>query len=163
MAHDANFVGNRLRLSVFLQCMEHGEMPTRPSRFRRSTQINAVPARSLALLFPRVNCDVLALEAYNGPPVLTSKASMETTAIMSDVAEEAATDNEPLENNVNKEGEKTSEDSIPTTVAEETTRNNKGLSSNPKRRLPVNELALLRTTTLDGLPTPVVGMLCGCH
>ncbi|CAN9198663.1 unnamed protein product [Alternaria alternata] len=74
---------------------------------------------------------------------------------MSDVAEEAATDDEPLENNVNKEGEKTSEDSIPTTVAEETTRNNKGLSSNPKRRLPVNELALLRTTTLDGLPTPV--------
>ncbi|CAN9198249.1 unnamed protein product [Alternaria alternata] len=74
---------------------------------------------------------------------------------MSDVAEEAATDDEPLENNVNKEGEKTSEDSIPTTVVEETTRNNKGLSSNPKRRLPVNELALLRTTTLDGLPTPV--------
>lgn len=94
---------------------------------------------------------------------MTSKASMETTAIMSDVAEEAATDDEPLENNVNKEGEKTSEDSIPTTVAEETTRNNKGLSSNPKRRLPVNELALLRTTTLDGLPTPVVGMLRGCH
>lgn len=163
MAHDANFVGNRLRLSAFLQCMEHGEMPTRPSRFRQSTQIMAEPARSLTPLSSRVNCDVPVLEAYNGPLVLTSKASMKTTAITSDVAEEAATDDEPLENNANKEGKKTSEDSIPTTVAEKTTRNNKGLSGNPKRRLPVNELALLRTTTLDGLPTPVVGMLRGCH
>lgn len=163
MAHDANFVGNRLRLSVFLQCMEHGEMPARPSRFRRSAQIMAEPARSFAPLSSRVNCGVPALEAYNGPLVLTSKASMETTAIMSDVAEEAATDDESLGNNINKEGEKISEDSIPTTVAEKTTRNNKGLSSNPKRRLPVNEFALLRTTTLDGLPTQVVGMLRGCH
>lgn len=37
MAHDANFVDNRLRTTAFLRVVKHG-MPARPSRFSRRTQ-----------------------------------------------------------------------------------------------------------------------------
>ena len=50
-----------------------------------------------------------------------------------------------------------------TTIVEKTSRKIKELSSTRKRRLLVHELALLRTTTLDGLPLPGVSILHRCH
>ncbi|KAG9194692.1 hypothetical protein G6011_04727 [Alternaria panax] len=206
MANDANFVGNHLRLSAFLLCVEHGEMPARPSRFRRHPQILDGPAKFLAPIPPRVDCNVPVAEAYNEPLVITSKARMEARAIITDVDEEVTIEDGPSETNVSEKEGLSNDDmhvtsiyalpqsSVPhlhltptsandqdshnrlegsqyssdlksilqsnrkataiTAIVKKTSGRIEGLSSTRKRRLPVHELALLRTTTLNGLPLP---------
>jgi hypothetical protein len=50
-----------------------------------------------------------------------------------------------------------------TTMIERASGRIKELSSTRKRRLPVHALALLRTTTLEGLPSPSVRNFYRCH
>jgi hypothetical protein len=193
MAHDANFVGNRLRLSAFLQCVEHGD-------------------RSFSALAPgpsRVHCSAPVLKMYNEPPVLASRSPAEAGAVKSNVHDEAAITDRPLHTNVEEYrlllerpmgvpstydipcsptadlsstpasvDDRDSHNSpvkeqcslepksfsvfqqhttcAPPTIVDNAPGNIKGLSSARNRRLPVHELALLRTTTLDGLPLPCV-------
>jgi hypothetical protein len=202
MAHDANFVGNRLRLSAFLQCVEHGEMPARPLRFRQRRQILDMSFSALAPGPSRAHCSPPLLKAYNESPVLASKSPAEAGAVKSNAHDEAATTDRPLHTNVkgpmnapstydipcsptadlnstpSSIDDRDSRNSpvteqcsleprsfllferhatcaLPTTV-EKAPGNTTGLLSARNRRLPVHELALLRTTTLDGLPLPSV-------
>jgi hypothetical protein len=205
MAHDANFVGNRLRLSAFILCVEHEGMPARPSRFSRQPQILDKATKPLVPIPPRIDCNVSVPEAYNELQVLTSKTSTKAGAIMSCVDEEAAMNADPMQISVGEEEDLskgsmhvTSINDAPqspvlhlsltpasandqdshnrpeegqrrskfkrishstqkviatTSIVEKTSRKIKELSSTRKRRLLVHELALLRTTTLDG-PMP---------
>jgi hypothetical protein len=173
MAHDANFVGNRLRLSAFLLCVEQRAIPTCPSRFTRPPQ--ALEGNdSRVPIYPRVHCDVPAREACNESPALASRLSAKTGIISSDVDEKTAdlrssqfSTNEqgsrdiPEQHNYHSEPKsfslsKTNASIAASNVVDKPSGNIKGLASTRKRRLPVHELALLRTTTLDGQPLPGV-------
>jgi hypothetical protein len=209
MAHGANFVGNRLRLSAFLLCVEQRAIPNRPSRFTRPPQtLEANDSR--VPIYPRMHCDVPARDACNESPALASRLSAKTGTISSDVDEKTAIVDVPQQSAVedgqqpvldsltnappifdtvrsstpdlrssqfstNEQGSrdipeqhkyhiepksfslsKTNASIAASNVVDKTSGNIKGLASTRKRRLPVHELALLRTTTLDGLPLPGV-------
>lgn len=175
MAHDTNFVGNRLRLSAFLSCV--GGMPDRPSRFRRP--IKHVDVVGSAAPFSRSYRDVSVREAGREPAILPSKSSAEAEVIKTDLCQESATTDKPLDTNIGEaqlvlDGltNAPSVYDIPrspppdlrlasASASRQGLRN--GLSSIRKRHLPVHELALLRTTTLNGLPLPGVRSFHGFH
>jgi len=175
MAHDANFVGNRLRLSAFLSC--EGGMPDRPSRFKPPIQnLNVVNS---AAPFSGLHRVVSVKEPAREPAILPSKLSAEAEFIGTNLCEEAAATDKPLDTNI--EEDRSVLDGLTNAPSlyeiprssppdlrlasvsggKQGLRN--GLSSTRKRRLPVHELALLRTTTLDGLPLPGVRSFHGFH
>ena len=190
MAHDANFVDDRLRLAAFLRLVENG-MPQRPSRFTRHGQavvgqlynFNATPAclgeaKSSLLRMnqklpwirstlstsanpnhPDTNAHLSAAgnaESNQTKALFYQETDFDTTRTQT--PERLRSDAIPNEGH----GTHTSQHSAqPCSIVPPI----KSLSEDPvpthgpdisKSRLPVNELALLRSTTLDGLPEPAV-------
>ena len=175
MAHDANFVGNRLRLSAFLSCVRG--MPDRPSRFR--PPIQDLDVADSAAPFSGLHRDVSVREPGREPAILPSESSAEAEVIRTNLCQEAATTDRLLDTNIEEDRSvldgltnAPSVYDIPRSPppdlrlasgsgSRQGLRN--GLSSTRKRRLPAHELALLRTTTLDGLPLPGVRSFHGFH
>ncbi|KAI4939743.1 uncharacterized protein J4E92_001029 [Alternaria infectoria] len=143
-------------------------MPDRPSRFRPPIQdLDVVDS---AGPFSGLHRDVSIREPGREPAILPSGSSAEAEVIGTNLCEEAAATDKPLDTNIEEDrsvlvglANAPSVYEIPrssppdlrlASVSGGTQGLRNGLSSTRKRRLPVHELALLRTTTLDGLPLP---------
>ncbi|KAF1846616.1 uncharacterized protein K460DRAFT_127088 [Cucurbitaria berberidis CBS 394.84] len=128
MPHDANFAGDRLRLASFLRVMEKG-MPQRPSRFKQRLQGVDQPDTSRPF----------------SPGSLGLTNTVEEAAIAKGTEAFQVDDNQMLVVNG---------DIVHGNPRSPASSKPRGVSSARKRHLPVQELALLRTTTSDGLPEP---------
>jgi hypothetical protein len=176
MTHDANFVDNRLRLTAFLRVVEEG-IPPWPSRFRRRIQMPdetaelpvATSQSQTATVEKRVATGVevgvwnedeteYRLQPgsiYDVPLSPTSTRSSPASGDDQDVYERQS----PVQRQPDTSGSAKFAHQAGTAVpvkVKKASRKPLGSSSTRKRRLPVNELALLRTTTSDGLPQPGV-------
>lgn len=200
MDHDANFVGDRLRLATFLRIVEL-EMPQRPSRFKRRLEpVDIENHKSDHLGSTHVESPTVEARTYGETPGPTSTAPksprresvqepthyQNTNTILED---REATPRSPMPTgsvfNISRSPTSVNpclgfEDSTSVQdkhglVAKATNKGVKrqsgsaqvlkvekayckatGFTNTRKRRLPVNGLALLRTTTTDGLPEPSV-------
>lgn len=168
MAHDAEFVENRLRLDVFLRAVGHG-MPQRPSRFQRCDQFSneqpqSYPSRLFSgahtstTIVPVAACQTVPLPCkYRASDVACSAAaaanlneanvSNERVAFGAyDLAREKVQLSPCLQRPSVKKPVSGSETTTPMPF-----RSRKIL----RRRLPVHTLPLVRVPT-NGLPEPCV-------
>jgi hypothetical protein len=213
MAHDANFVNDRLRLTAFLRVVEQG-MPPRPSRFKRRAQVLDEPAvPPVPTSLSRISPVLPVLETRNEPSILGSSSLDASRSIDPTAKQEVALNIEPPQfykvqsgvhlratsiynithsptptelclgqaSDYNQDGQEgqiyfqqqrgplSSPQNLGEGGATVAVKVNKvygktrGSSSTRKRCLPVNELALLRTTTSDGLPDPGVRSIYKTH
>lgn len=139
MAQEGDFVGNTLRVSAFLRIAQH--LPERPRRCRRD-----VPAAAKA-----VNHHVVPPAPV---PASDDDARAPSPSLGGDVLP-IPEDEEEVQGNSTPPKRKS-----PLVYASKAPkadlRQREPASTTRKRRLPVNELALVRTTT-DGLPDRVGG------
>lgn len=156
MAHEADFCGDRLRLSAFLRVADG--VPKRPTRFKRRTRpVEADEASRREQSAPTDNS--LVGRHFHGE-FLTSLSVFDTSS--------SATPDEALLGAVRdsrSQRDRGRPDSIQITsilqakkcaAAKSPSKIRKTSSARRRRRLPVNELVLLRTTSSDGLPRPSV-------
>lgn len=172
MPHEAEFCGDRLRLSAFLRVVGNG-MPQRPARFRRRLQVTDNNPESPACrdtmqkehAFPQTTYSEQFIDATVAEPVyslipeeptLTSETHSPAprTSNIDGTVSLSLQDVQMV--NTFPVSEERKLTMVPTPTSGKTC---KGPSSRRRRRLPVNELALLRTTSSDGLPQPNVR----CH
>lgn len=179
MSQEADFCGDRLRLSAFLRVVGDG-MPPRLARFRRrlraaeyghdvSTARDNIPHDNGATITLSLtgstkrerSVDPSALDVFNsssfGRPTSEAddplfKGNIESEAQQGGL-QQPGFDEQAI--TLRKADERTSVTS--TTVSLSKLR--KTSSARKERRLPVNELALSRTTSSDGLPQPSVRLI----
>ena len=160
MAHEADFCGDRLRLTAFLRFADG--VPKRPTRFKRRTRpVEAAEASRHGQSAPIENPLVGRLVCGEFPTDLS----------VSDIAR-SATPDELLVGTMRdsrSQRDRGRPDSVQiasirqaencataVAVAKSPMKSCKTSSTRRRRRLPVNELVLLRTTSSDGLPRPSV-------
>jgi hypothetical protein len=179
MDDDANFCGGRLRLAAFLRVVE-SNMPQRPSRCKqRMLSVEKLPHQIVQ--FELLNTDQIieasstsmnspSLEAAASfPPQVHRSASIKSTVRCSPIPTDDTGYNN-FKSNTHHD-KKVNEQSTAakvrkrvgkslivahTTEAEDLSITSRRPSRTKKRRVPVNGLAMLRTTTSDGLPEPAV-------
>jgi hypothetical protein len=145
--HDANFHGNQLRLSAFLRIIGDG-LPPRPTRCNR--RATAEENRQMSR-----DCASIPIDKI---PLSRASPVADVHTLLPDAGDEEPEECRRLTS--------VSSNSLPprpetpmtqrqAKAAKAPTRN-QGSSHTRKRRLPVNELALLRTTSSRGLPHPSV-------
>ena len=172
MPQEADFRGDRLRLSAFLRVVGDG-MPQRPTRFkRRSRDVHlglnssthhdtdrtdevATPAQETAC--ERSSNDVPTLDIARSPspeqPMLTPEDPLpESAAHNGHQGNRERLEGFQLPNIQQQAAKRTSI----TTNTKSPKKPRQTSSTRKRRRLPANELALLRTTSSDGLPRPSV-------
>jgi hypothetical protein len=191
MDHDANFVGGRLRLATFLRVVEL-EMPQRPSRFQRRMQ-SVGHQSQVSIRLPSGDIEPPTVAASmdgetfdqhkeTGSLFDNREATPKSTVPAGSVFEvpRSPTSADPcsgFDHFSSLHGEHEPGAKGTTDQLEKRSRSARrlkdqqvyykatGSSSTRKRRLPVHGLALLRTTTTDGLPKPSVrnsnGLLVG--
>lgn len=154
MAHDADFAGDRLRLSAFLRIVQN--LPQRPARCRR----RAGP--SIA------GDDHVPAPASDDAQTVPTSSRREISPCPDSLPEEDATAEVSNETSpvpeIGREEDPPIPSPKPTALHVYSPKERKadprqrGPSNTArKRRLPVNELTLVRTTTADGLPDRSVG------
>lgn len=165
MADDTNFCDGRLRLTAFLRVAEH-DLPQRPSRFKRRMPLTGEEHSGTAAL-ERAESESepetpsnpdehpsLAVGAEIAPP--HSPAPPDVTPNES-IAISDRTVVEPQKPTIGKDRIRNKGPIARRQRADEPLSAGRlKTSRTPKRRLPLNTLPLLRTTTSDGLPDPVV-------
>lgn len=168
MTQEADFCGERLRLSAFLRVADC--MPQRPTRFRRrlvdsnycldsSNQRNCslIDVRSPSDQDPALEQDPEILNLARSPSLQTPELAAEDLRSPYQSRSKPQSDfneHEGIQHSlVQRPSAKRS--SNPTTI-ESSQKLRKISSTRKRRRLPVNELALLRTTFSYGLPLPIV-------
>jgi hypothetical protein len=172
MADDTNFCGGRLRLAAFLRVVE-SDMPQRPSRCKRrvlssrSAQ-SELPDKDHVVEPCNALMDVLGLAAGARLPAEAPRStSIRSTDLNSPILEDKTSNENSgthVEKQINKQpvaskirervGKSPKVTHAP--EAEDQSTNSRKPSRVKKRRLPVNSLAMIRTTTSDGLPEPGV-------
>lgn len=186
---DANFHNGRLRLAAFLRVVE-SDMPKRPSRFKRRfhtpeeglQEPNGPPVLEEAELITKqeeigaptgsdaakhmIRPDAVPLPSeYDLPRSMSpDQSGPERSHSHADFARSANTGTPEVDEPQAVKHRKHLRKKPDITQSPSNTRVAKvpGRSSaTRKRRLPVIGLALLRTTTSDGLPEPAVGVLQG--
>jgi hypothetical protein len=153
MANEADFAGDRLRLSAFLRIVQN--LPQRPARCRRRAPSITVD-------------DHVPAPASNDAQTVSISATREISPSLDSGSEEDT--HVPIRGEVLPETENERDDDAPNSPPKQTApivytpkapqtdpRQHRPSSTTRKRRLPVNELALVRTTTADGLPDRSVG------
>lgn len=178
---DANFHHGRLRLSIFLRAVEQSDMPQRPSRFRRrfkasdesSRELNDRPVQDGDHQEPGTCALIDSPSPIHSPapsdPIATvsDKAThvpnsledrLETSDDHADVADDIAERLTGLSEPPSIQNTPRTRKQLEVTTSSKTRvyKAHSDSSSTRKRRLPVNCLALLRTSTLEGLPEPGV-------
>lgn len=170
MSRSADFCGDRLRLSAFLRVLGDG-MPPRPTRCRRrlpltndsselpdqydiSPEVPVLPEAAIAGQPKKLSI------AINSSPLSPyDSASTQGNVLTASTYCQEDQGTNPLHapsrfaNSLFTEREGALPCKIPAKVAK----------NRRKRRLPVHQLALLRTTSSDGLPEPSVRALCEEH
>jgi hypothetical protein len=150
MADDANFVGGRLRLAAFLRVVEN-DMPQRPSRFKRRLPPKDYAREPNPAELPRIGDDVLLDTEFD----LQRSGAAHVDAGKHEGSGSACAKGQYTSPKIEQRTEKTKR--VPRVA--KLKKQSSGLHRFPDsrtRRLPVNGLALLRTTTSDGLPEPGV-------
>lgn len=172
MTQEADFCGDRLRLSAFLRVVADG-MPQRPTRFKRRSRgidhrlgssgqhdtdhvdARSSPAQKAAHEQCHNNTSILDVVRSPSPqlPELAAEDFRSVTRAKSGSQKdrEQSEDVQPSENQ-RQTGERTSV----TAVTKSLKKPRKIPSTRKRRHLPVNGLALLRSTSSDGLPLPSV-------
>jgi hypothetical protein len=169
MTQEADFCGDRLRLSAFLRVVADG-MPKRPTRFRRrlvdsNQSLDSSNQRGSSLLevgspsaqdptseqYPEI-LDVARSPSLQTPGLAAEdlrSANQSGSKPQSDCSKYEGVQHSPVQRQSVKRP------SNLTTI--EPSQKPRKISITRKRwHLPVNELALLRTTSSDGLPLPSV-------
>jgi hypothetical protein len=168
MADDANFVGGRLRLAAFLRTVET-DMPQRPSRFKRRLPSKHFAREPDSAEIPRIGDDVLpdiseqgrsrgAAEEAPTPGTefdLPRSGVADVVAGKHDGSDSACAKRQYTSAKTEKRTKNTKQVARVTMLKKQFGVFHKS-SDTRKRRLPVNGLALLRTTISDGLPEPGV-------
>jgi hypothetical protein len=183
MADDTNFCDGRLRLTAFLRAVENG-MPARPSRFKRRVPLEETSPQDFAFPEP-LHTEESAGYLPNSTRSRTPGPSREATSEVSSAQEtDLDTARSPTSMRIqvypdsykhlgpgsgNEESDREQPTATPTishaSIDEQAvhawkvkTRSNRPLKATDtrKRRLPTTGLALVRTTTSDGLPDPSV-------
>jgi hypothetical protein len=168
MPQEADFYGNRLWLSAFLRVVGNG-IPKRPIRFRRRIPVtdNIEPSTHLETTQEAsTGAKTVSGEPFTKVPDVDSAGSRvrEQPNSMTDTLFTA-----PEITNESGAGFESYEDVQIVEMLPRLKERNPTIAKTPKskeplkaskhrrkRRLPVNELALLRTTSSDGLPLPSV-------
>lgn len=170
MTQEADFCGNRLRLSAFLRVADG--MPQRPTRFRHrlvdtSHSLDSSNQRCASFVGVRRPSDqdsasAQSLETLN----VAHSPTSQTPVFGAEDLRSTCQRNKPHSDCSQREGVRCIpvQDQpikrLPSLGNIEPTRKPRKISSTRKRwHLPVNELALLRTTSTDGLPLPSVRRL----
>lgn len=172
MTQEADFCGDRLRLSAFLRVVADG-MPERPTRFKRrfvgvdrsfDSQIQHDPGHgdagsppgqeAVQKQYPNNTTATHVIYSPSPQPPEIAASHLRLTTQTNSGSQRHCKQSERvqlLEDQQHiRERESTTAMTEPLDISRKT-------SSTPKRRhLPVNELALLRTTSSDGLPLPSV-------
>ena len=149
MADDANFCGGRLRLAAFLRVVEN-DMPQRPSRFKRRVPLVEEMPRELNHNLVGIADFSVATNDYDNPRLSTPTDSN----LNSDDPDAGTNKGRPTTKPTKQARQKSGV--AHTSRAKGSSSKSHKPSSTRKRWLPVNSLALLRTTTSDGLPEPSV-------
>lgn len=176
MAQEADFCGGRLRLSAFLRVVGDG-MPQRPTRFRRrqraaddfpeastSHATDCTDMRITVIQHEEISHedehfkDTSVLDTSHSTlpehPTLAPEDPLPESTIDSGVqsggCQQPEADQHPI---AQRKAGKRTPTALTTNSPSEPC---KMLSTRKKRRLPVNELALLRTTSSNSLPRPSV-------
>jgi hypothetical protein len=171
MTQEADFCGDRLRLSALLRVVGEG-MPQRPTRFRRrlvdpNNSLDSSNQRDSGLPVPKSPSDPdPALEQCSENTILTVVRSLvlqspeleaEDLHSASQKGSIPQRDCDQCEHVQQSPVQKQSVKRSSNRTTMKPTQEPRKISSTRKRRhLPVNELALLRTTSSDGLPLPSV-------
>lgn len=170
MLDDANFVGGRLRLTAFLRVLE-GDIPQTPSRSELRAHIVKQPGdtepSSIGAPNPRaaiivnlpdngheeVSADIIA----HAETVFDLPRSPTTTNLGSGSQIENETKSFDTRRTSEKATKSTKKQNARVAKVKESFSTHHKPQEKRKRRLPVNVLALVRTTTSDGgLPQPGV-------
>jgi hypothetical protein len=166
MAGDTNFCDGRLRLTAFLRVMEHG-LPQRPSRFKRRVPRAGEDYRGTAAT-DRAESGTVSKTSGNPEksPSLAADAGLNLPHCPPPPAEVTIDESNTIPDRTLTEQRKTKVDKArllemesiahPRQANEHLTAGYSRPSSTRKRRLTVKGLALVRTTTSNGLPDPVV-------
>lgn len=172
MIHEADFCGDRLRLTAFLRVLAAG-MPHRPTRFKRRYVGSDHGSESSILNGPDLshleNDRALDLACEQGPDetpiaevILSSAPQPPTLAAVDHRLAKQANDvflRDRSRSNVIQptEGQRQTNERLSTTASMRPVKQPRQISSTRKRQqIPKNELTLLRTTSLDGLSLPSV-------
>lgn len=172
MSQEADFCGDRLRLSAFLRVVADG-MPQRPTRFKRRfigieqsldsqkrrDADHGGAARSLS--------QEAILEGYPNDTIISDVARSlwpRSPEFAPDHIRSATRPSDELQKNCKQseavqplQDQQHTREQEMTTALFEPLHVSRRTSGTPRRRhLPVNEVALLRTTSYDGLPLPSV-------
>jgi hypothetical protein len=173
MADDANFVGGRLRLAAFLRTVED-DVPQRPSRFKRRLSSKHFVREPDSAEIPCIGDDVLpdvseqdrsrgaagGVSAEEAPIPgtefdLPRSGAADVVAGKHDGSDSACAKRQYSSAKTEKRTKNTKQVARVAKLKKQSSVLHKS-SDTRKRRLPVNGLALLRTTTSDGLPEPGV-------
>lgn len=169
MLQTSDFCGDRLRLSAFLRVVGDG-MPQRPTRFKRRLQDTLNGLEGSTLSCHNVSCsieqhdpkhkaeslspDVVFLDTTQSP-----LPEQSTPPVVDDLPPPICSETDDVSRwrcehlQLPNTRQQTAKRTPPITLP----RSPRNVSSTRKRqRLPVNELALLSTTSSDGLPQPSV-------
>lgn len=167
MPQEADFCGGQLRLSAFLRVVGDG-MPRRPTRFKRR-----LPAVDSALDAPiDISTDSTVTSVHSAVHKELSKDISLFDIAHSPVPEQLSLEgrsrgiafnsgclrdcDRPDDGPLSTSQQQAKRQIFNTTKRRSITEPCKTSSARKGRRLPVNELALLRTTASDGLPQPSV-------
>ncbi|KAF9694566.1 hypothetical protein EKO04_007363 [Ascochyta lentis] len=172
MSYETDFRGDRLRLHAFLRVVDDG-LPKRPSRFRRrflavsddleasshsiSDYTNDTVASVQEASHEGPLNDVSFLDGMRPPNPEQPLPAFEEQSL---VTAEDSVQQRGYEQvgcasaKSNQQTEKRASDQPVTAATKAHNKLRKTPSTRHRRRIPVNELALLRTTSSDGLPQP---------
>ncbi|KAH6614218.1 hypothetical protein C7974DRAFT_72912 [Boeremia exigua] len=168
--YEADFCGDRLRLSAFLRVVGDG-MPQRPTRFKRRLRHSHHFSEGLGQDYSdrngeRANPTQKSTREGHSNDKFIIEASRSSKPKLNTLRSEHRPQ-APALNNGNEHTRGRLEDSQPTDTEEQAVKLTSitAVTRSPtkphtvpqirnRRRLPVNQLALLRTTSSDGLPQP---------
>jgi len=187
MSHDANFNGDRLRLASFLRAVEN--IPQRPSRFKHRKSLTDRKAVTVQPSSPRNNVFHSGLNMFEPldappcrdtddagfPPNPPSRTPTEITHTEGLMAPGGAIEQEDPDTFEHTASGHCTQQQLDTHSAQQASKKGiavykckankaqpqpQGDSSTRRRQLPVNGLALVRASTVDGLPEPSVRTVC---
>lgn len=146
--YDANFHNGRLRISAYLRTVGEG-LPRRPRRSNRRRAIveaDGQTSKERDNTENSVPCLPSESKAVDMPPSLPDASDEKAKEIQHSTPSSRHSPSPNPESSPHHQQEESAKSPI----------KNQGSSQTRKRRLPVNQLALLRTTSSQGLPDPGV-------
>lgn len=161
MSPEADFCDGRLRLQAFLRVAEDG-MPARPTRFRRRGRAIVKDIEALSQLHHGRADNIVTLSRQDASNQSSGNASVDIAHSLTPEASLIGSGGghpgdceqpQRVQHPLNQQAEGRVHATIALTSP---TKYPNASSTRRRRQIPVNGLALLRTTSSDGLPQPSV-------